>query len=329
MKERPKNASIEPYTCQADGECVNDADGTSTLTKHACQAGCQPNEIASHYWKIASLFVEHAIQTQEPSNVDGIQSYTHFDANFFVRNHEDPLELNVFCGIEKGKQNVYYFHFYRVEEKDPLRSFEVDVSVPGYVHVVSENFFTCTSYNARKDKFAVEHFFFLLDFVAIGFCQEKDKLKIDLKDEWRTKRKATSEVLSYEVDLESFWILLGRGYTYGVRSKRCIKAQALATVGTLQCTETKTVLDVARLLFEAKTSDETMHVLATLFSVEEPLNKKTGRLLMHHFDACIKRIHASPEFKAYDTERYYTKCIDCVNVDAMRHMVFYDEVEYA
>ena len=333
-----RNTDIDPFVCTSSGSCEKDEDEQSTLSLHACRTGCQPDRVADTYWETANAFAQHAMDAQRPKPRSGFETACFMCANFFVRGREDPLQVDVFCGVEQGAPDVYYFQCFRANEfQNPFRSFHVDISRPGHVHVVSENFFTVTTYNAEEDKFAAEHFFFVLDFIAIGFCTEHDSLKMDLKDEWKTKRRARHGDYWFDFELESLWVLLGRGYTYyenrGYRedvakSKRCIKMQALRELGNIPFVGATTVQQLAQRLFAAASGEATMDVLFAHFSDTREVNRETVHNVMREFKKCLAALYATDAYKSFFEERFYTKTIDDVTVETMRHMAFYEHVTF-
>ena len=334
-----RNSDIVPYVCTDSGVCERDQSNQSTLSLHACRAGCQPDGVADVYWEKANEFAQHVIDNQRHKPDSGFASSCFVCANFFVREREDPLQVDILCAVEEGIPDVYYFQCFRANDiEDPFRSFHVDISRPGHVHVESENFFTVTTYNAAEDNFAAEHFFFVLDFIALGFCIGHDSLTMNLKDEWKTKRRARRGNRRFNLELDSLWLLLGRGYTYYenrgyredvARSKRCIKMQALHEVGNIVFVGSTTVLQLARQLFAAESEEATMDIVVAYFleSTEE-VNAETIGYAMSNFRKCLAALYETDAYKAFFAERYYTKTIDDVTVQNMRHMVFYQDVTF-
>jgi hypothetical protein len=325
------SVSFTNYECEPVGECLEDPTNSTHLSKYACERGCEADETASAYWTNARDFVHNVLTALVPAEGLGFKRYTQCLTDFYVKESPDVLHLHMFVSELLEEPQKYMFQFFRRGEDEPLRSFYVDVSKPNTVMVTSENFFVLTQYDAFRDKVGADHYFFIMDFVALGFCKKHDVLEMRLSDEWATTKRMTDGDTVVKVTFDSFWILLGRGFTYyenrGYREYEGnpfkVKEYVLKNIGTLQCGK-GTVLNVAKDLFAAKKSTNDFTVQFLKHFGNAGTNLPFAVASFKHFCTSLK---TTKMFETFRKQKQYYKNVRDVTRETIRHLVFYARVD--
>ena len=331
---------FEPFTCYDDGVCRKDPHGL--LSEYACKRGCQSDEEARDYWLHARAVVQTTIASMvhvpsRKASSDGFNTYTTKTLAFTAKNvrNVEPIPLVMFVATLARNPRVYYFQFFRPGEEGTLRSFHVDVATPGCVILTSEQFFVATAYKAREDVVVADNYFFLADFIALGFCNDGDALELSLSDEWSTTRTVGNAPHALPVTLQSFWILLGRGYTYyenrgyveySLKNPFRIKEDVVHRLGTLACAGDETVADVAVRFLGAHDDASFTRVFVSVFANTHAITPQTLRLASIEFtDFCMWLEH-TPEYEEYSKQKQYVKSVRLCTPETIRHLVFYTRV---
>ena len=330
------------FTCESNGTCVPDANGT--LSEYACSRGCESDEEALAYWDMASEVVDAMLDNMTPTTVKkkskkGFTNHGIYEITFRTKKATDPpVTLRMFAATLSTNDHTFALQFFRSGNKEEtLRSFCVDLSTPGKVHLESENYFVHTAYDVAKDKVAADNYLYLADFIALGFCKQGDALTIALSDEWATKKTVFDGKERFPVHLKSYWLLLGRGYTYyenrgyieyAEKNSFRIKEDVVKRMGEFPCNDDYTLAEAAAQLVGAGDDERAFSAaFVRVFANTDEVNVRTVDIAYREYNAFRYELEAHPIYATYAQQKRYVKSVARVEVGTIRHLVYFRDVE--